>query len=109
MMRKTTTDLEDLKMLEMYLSSSVPIQRVIAQRYKLTQGTISKHIMDAALKYVEEFNLCRTDTTAVRRMKIISRGGDPDFGLLVYRYAMARSSGSLSSAESRLLRGECAA
>lgn len=104
-MRKTTTPQEDRTMLTMYLSSETPIQREIARMFKIAQGTVSKHIMDAALKYMEEFGLSFVDSTYVREMKILFLGGDPDFGNLVFKYARARHCGQLSSADSRSLRG----
>lgn len=41
MKQRTTTEMEDQEILRLYLGSTDLIQREIARRYNLTQGTIS--------------------------------------------------------------------
>ena len=42
------------------------IQREIARRYNLTQGTISQHVMTAAIKCMEMYNIRGSDTEIMR-------------------------------------------
>lgn len=104
MKQRTTTEMEDQEILRLYLGSTDLIQREIARRYNLTQGTISQHVMTAAIKCMEMYNIRGSDTEIMRRNKIAFLGGDPDFILRVYHYVCRRSADTLSGAESRELR-----
>lgn len=104
MMHKTTSDQQDQDMLRRYLSAATPMQWEIARMYNLAQGTVSKHIFDAAQKYIEAAGIHASDPIHVRSDKFRAIGDDPDFGNRVYMYVLRRAAGDLSGVESRELR-----
>jgi len=106
MANRKTTDQQSFEMLKMYLTSTELFQYEIGEMYNIAQSAVSNRILEAALDYIGRLGLRRSDTTRVRQMKVELFDEDPVFADRVYKYAILRSSGSLSPAASRRFRCE---